>query len=63
MDWEAVRAEITELRGKIDRLGNVNIDAIEEQENLEKRNEFLTSQVQDLNSSKGTIAAAYRKAQ
>jgi len=55
VDWEAVRAEITELRDKIERLGNVNLDAIEEQDNLEKRYEFLSTQVQDLNSSKGQL--------
>ncbi|MBN1795712.1 MAG: chromosome segregation protein SMC [Sedimentisphaerales bacterium] len=55
IDWEAVREEITELRSKIDRLGNVNLDAISEQENLEQRQEFLSSQVQDLNSSKGQL--------
>jgi len=55
VDWEAVRQEITELRSKIDRLGNVNIDAIAEQDTLEKRHEFLSTQVQDLNSSKGQL--------
>jgi chromosome segregation protein len=55
VDWEAVRLEITDLRSKIDRLGNVNLDAITEQETLEKRHEFLSTQVQDLNSSKGQL--------
>jgi len=55
IDWEAVRQEITELRGKIERLGNVNLDAIGEQENLEQRHEFLSSQVSDLTSSKGQL--------
>ncbi|MHC4687414.1 MAG: coiled-coil domain-containing protein, partial [Planctomycetota bacterium] len=52
VDWEQVREEIAELRGKIERLGNVNVDAIAEQENLEKRHSFLSSQVEDLNKSK-----------
>jgi len=52
VDWGAVREEMAELRGKIERLGNVNVGAIEEQENLEKRNEFLSGQVEDLNKSK-----------
>ena len=52
VDWEGVREEIIELRGKIERLGNVNVDAIAEQEELEKRNEFLSSQAEDLNTSK-----------
>jgi chromosome segregation protein len=55
MNWDAVRDEITELRGKIERLGNVNVDAIEQQEELEKRNDFLTSQIEDLNNSKNQL--------
>jgi chromosome segregation protein len=52
VDWEQVRAEITELRGKIERLGNVNLDAIQEQDALEERHNFLATQVQDLTESK-----------
>jgi chromosome segregation protein len=52
VDWEQVKNEITELRGKIERLGNVNIDAIAEQETLEERHNFLANQVQDLTESK-----------
>ncbi len=55
VDFEQVRGEIAELRGRIERLGNVNIDAIAEQETLEQRYEFLSAQVQDLNSSKGQL--------
>ena len=55
VDWEAIRQEISVLKGKIERLGNVNVDAIEEQEALEQRHEFLTTQVQDLNSSRGQL--------
>ncbi|MCH7556935.1 MAG: chromosome segregation protein SMC [Planctomycetes bacterium] len=55
VDWDKVKEQIAELRGKIERLGNVNIDAIDEQETLEKRHNFLSSQVQDLNSSRGQL--------
>jgi chromosome segregation protein len=55
VDWEGIREEITSLRGRIERLGNVNVDAIEEQEALESRHEFLSTQVQDLNSSKAQL--------
>jgi chromosome segregation protein len=55
VDWDKVKEEITELRGKIERLGNVNIDAIDEQETLEKRHDFLSEQVHDLNSSRGQL--------
>ena len=52
MDWDAVADEIKQLRDKIQRLGNVNLDAIGEQDDLEKRSEFLTAQVADLTASK-----------
>jgi len=55
IDWESVREEIYALRGKIERLGNVNLDAISEQEGLEQRSEFLTRQVEDLNKSKSQL--------
>ena len=52
VDWQAVQEEIQDLRGKIERLGNVNVDAIEQQDELEKRYEFLSTQLEDLNQSK-----------
>ncbi len=51
-DWAAVAEEIKQLREKIQRLGNVNLDAIGEQDELEKRQEFLSAQVKDLTTSK-----------
>ena len=51
-DWSAVEAEIGELKGKIQRLGNVNLDAIAEQEELEKRSTFLGGQRDDLRNAK-----------
>ncbi|MHC4326716.1 MAG: coiled-coil domain-containing protein, partial [Planctomycetota bacterium] len=55
VDWDAIRQEIAGLKGKIERLGNVNVDAIDEQEALEERHNFLSTQVQDLNSSRGQL--------
>jgi chromosome segregation protein len=51
-DWAAVEEEIAELKKKIERLGNVNLDAIAEQEELEKRAEFLITQRDDLVDSR-----------
>jgi chromosome segregation protein len=48
IDWQAVEAEIADLRGKIQRLGNVNVDAIAEQDELEGRHEDLANQVYDV---------------
>ncbi|MHC4636595.1 MAG: chromosome segregation protein SMC [Planctomycetota bacterium] len=61
IDWESVKEEINTLRGKIDRLGNVNLDAIDQQEELEKRNEFLSTQVEDLNKSKSQLQQLINK--
>ncbi len=55
VNWDEIREEIGELRGKIERLGNVNVDAIDEQEELEQRHNFLSSQVEDLNSSRSQL--------
>ncbi len=55
IDWDRIKEEIGDLRGKIERLGNVNVDAIAEQEGLEKRHEFLSTQVEDLNKSKAQL--------
>jgi chromosome segregation protein len=55
MDWDAVANEIKELRDKIHRLGNVNVEAIDEQDELEKRQQFMMAQVNDLTSSKAQL--------
>jgi chromosome segregation protein len=52
MDWEGVAEEIKELRDKIHRLGNVNVEAIAEQDELETRSTFLADQLRDLAESK-----------
>jgi chromosome segregation protein len=52
MNWDAVGEEIKELREKLHRLGNVNMDAISEQDELEQREQFLATQLQDLITSK-----------
>jgi len=60
-DWDAVAAEIAELRGKIERLGNINLDAIAEQEELEKRREFLSAQIDDIRSSQNQLNELIRR--
>jgi chromosome segregation protein len=52
MNWEAVGEEIRQLRDKIQRLGNVNLDSLSEQDELEQREQFLAKQVTDLTTSK-----------
>ncbi|MBI5725124.1 MAG: chromosome segregation protein SMC [Planctomycetes bacterium] len=60
-DWQAVEAEISQLRERIERLGNVNLDAITEQEQLEKRHEFLTGQMADINKSQTDLDELIKK--
>ncbi len=52
IDWPAVESEITDLRGKIARLGTVNIDAIAEQDQLEGRQDQLADEVNDIAQAK-----------
>lgn len=54
-DWEAVRAEIDDLRGRIERLGNVNLDALDELEELTPRYDELLAQRGDVESSIGQL--------
>ncbi len=60
-DWEALETEMHELRGKIERLGNVNLDAIDEQEQLEQRHEYLGAQMQDIVDSRKQLEELIRK--
>jgi len=52
---------IADLRGKIDRLGPVNMMAIEQFDELETRHSFLTTQRQDLLDSISQTGEAIRK--
>jgi chromosome segregation protein len=54
-DWDAIAAEIKELRERIQRLGNVNVESIGEQDEMEKRLEFLQGQMKDLTESKAQL--------
>jgi chromosome segregation protein len=53
--WDEVKVRIEELSTKIQRLGNVNLDAIDEQEELEKRQQFLSTQLKDIAESRSQL--------
>jgi len=55
-DWSAVGSEIQELRDKIMKLGNVNLDSIGEQDELEQRRSFLQTQLDDLVGSRKQLS-------
>ncbi len=54
-DWESVSREIEELKGRIDRMGNVNLEAIHEQAELEEREAHLAGQMEDLQASEKAL--------
>jgi len=60
-DWEQLKQQIDELRRKIDRLGNVNLDAINEQQELEDRLKFLSEQRDDLLEAQKRLEALIAK--
>jgi chromosome segregation protein len=54
-DPETAKSEIQELKGKIDAIGPVNLNAIEQYDQVEQRHSFLTSQRDDLLSAKAQL--------
>ena len=58
---EAEESRMTELRGLIDRMGEINLTAIEESEELQKRFDFLTAQRADLDSAISQLESAIEK--
>lgn len=54
-DWPEVAREIKDLKDKIGRLGNVNLDAIGELDELEGRQTFYASQLEDLRQAKNEL--------
>ena len=55
IDLEAAAQEVEDLKQKIHRLGNVNLDAITEQDELEQRAEYLSVQLKDLTDSRSQL--------
>ncbi|MEM1441373.1 MAG: chromosome segregation protein SMC [Verrucomicrobiota bacterium] len=51
-DWDFVEEVVTQLRTKLDSMGPVNIDAIEEFDELEEHYRFNVNQLEDLENSK-----------
>lgn len=56
-DRETMEQEGEHLREEIKKLGNVNLDAIEEEKNLDERNLDLAQQVIDIDASVESLAA------
>ncbi|MFH1868344.1 MAG: chromosome segregation protein SMC [Candidatus Omnitrophota bacterium] len=60
-DWEQIRVETEGLRDKIERMGPVNLVAIEEHKELLDRYEFLTTQQEDLLNAKESLHKAINR--
>ncbi len=56
-----VDREINELRGKLNNIGGVNLDALNELDELEARFALLSGQHKDLSSAKGSLEAIINK--
>ena len=57
LERDAAQSEADELREIIRKLGNVNLDAIDELSQLEVRNEALAKQLVDIDSAKASLEA------
>ncbi len=54
-DLPGMKAEVKELRERVRRLGNVNLDAIAEQDQLEARQDDLADQVRDVEQARAQL--------
>lgn len=61
VDWSRIEQLVTELNQRIDSMGPVNVDAIQEYDELEERYAFLEKQNRDLLAAKEELLEAIQK--
>ncbi|MFA6320857.1 MAG: chromosome segregation protein SMC [Candidatus Omnitrophota bacterium] len=61
IDWDSMKSQVAELKEKLDRLGPVNLVAIDEHKELEERYTFLVHQQEDLVNAKDSLHKAILK--
>jgi chromosome segregation protein len=61
IDWEFVQSAIAEMTERLDAMGPVNLDAIQEYDELEERQKFLDAQHADLVKSKTELLNVINK--
>ena len=60
-DWDAIEVQAAELQSKLDAMGPVNVEAINEYDELEQRYKFLTEQHEDLVRAKDQLLQVIAK--
>lgn len=60
-DWAALAAEIEDIRRRREAVGPVNLLAIQELEELQEREKFLSTQYNDISSAKQSLQEAIRR--
>lgn len=60
-DWDEVKEKIAQLKQRLEKMGPVNLVAIEEHKELEERFSFLTRQKEDLVNAKESLHKAIVK--
>ncbi|MFA5142715.1 MAG: chromosome segregation protein SMC [Candidatus Omnitrophota bacterium] len=61
IDWESLKAQVAELKERLEKLGPVNLIAIDEHKELEERYSFLVHQQEDLVNAKDSLHKAIQK--
>ncbi len=61
IDVEQAELRLEELRGKIDQMGPINIDALQEYNELKERYDLLSNQQNDINESINNLKATIAK--
>jgi chromosome segregation protein len=61
IDWEELDREVAELKGKLEKMGNVNLEAIDQLAEVDERVKFLHAEETDLLSSKESLLEILRK--
>ena len=61
VDWDGMKRDVLELKEKIEKMGPVNLVAIDEHKELEERHAFLVHQQEDLVNAKDSLLKAIQK--
>lgn len=60
-DWEALARRVEELKQELSRTGGVDLEALSEEEELERRHSFLKAQEEDLTRAREGLSELIRK--